>query len=330
MIQNNKRHPNWLMFFYSVPSKPVSNRMKIWRKLIKAGAIQFKGAVYLLPYSEDHYDFFQWLVSEVTDMEGEAALVNVENIDTMKDIEIIGLFNQQRGVEYRSLEKRLDGLERKISSIRKGGGIKDTQNFMEEFDKSYKEYREIKKIDFFSSEAGNALKKKLELLGEDIKNISSTVTKKQHYTITPKRIEDYQNKTWVTRKRPFVDRMASAWLIKKFIDKKAIFRFIDEQGMEDLGKETVTFDTRGGQFTHIGDMCTFETLVRVFGIRDKAIKKIGEIVHDLDVKDDKYKNPETKGIEDILIGIRKTSKDDAEALEKGIALFEMLYASNTA
>lgn len=329
MIQNNKRHPNWLMFFYSVPSKPVSNRMKIWRKLIKAGAIQFKGAVYLLPYSEDHYDFFQWLVSEVTDMEGDAALVNVENIDTMKNKEIIGLFNQQRGVEYRNLEKRLDGLERKISSIRKGSGIKDTQKLMEEFDKSYKEFREIKKIDFFSSESGNALKKKLELLGVDIKNISSTVAKEQYYTITAKRIEDYQNKTWVTRKRPFVDRMASAWLIKKFIDKKAIFGFIDEQDMEDLEKEAVTFDMRGGEFTHIGDMCTFEALLKSFGLKGKALKKIAEIVHELDVKDEKFKADEARGVEGLLRGIRKTVKTDEEVLEKGMEIFEMLYASNT-
>lgn len=330
MIQENKKNPNWLMFFYSVPSKPVSNRMKIWRKLIKSGAIQFKGAAYILPYSDDHYDFFQWLVSEVTGMAGEAAFVNVEKIETMKNREIITLFNQQREIEYRNLEKKLDALERKISSIKKGSGIKETQKFIEEFDKLDKEFREIKKIDFFSSESGNALKKKFESLRMDIKNISSTAIKKQHYTITPKRIEDYQNKTWVTRKRPFVDRMSSAWLIRRFIDKKAVFEFIDEKDAEIINKNMTSFDIRDGEFTHVGDICTFETLMKSFNIRDRQVKKIAEIVHEIDIKDNKYKNPETEGIENILMGIRKTSKDDAEALEKGIDLFEMLYASKTA
>ncbi len=330
MIQNNKRYSNWLLFFYSVPSKPVSIRMKIWRKLLKAGAIQFKGAVYLLPYSEDHHDFFQWLVSEVTDMRGEAALVNAEKIETIKDKEIIDLFNQQREIEYRNLEKKLDSLERKISSIRKGGGIKNTRNFIEEFDKSYKEFREINKIDFFSSGFGNALKKKFESLRDDIKNISSIAIKKQHYTITTRRIEDYQNKSWVTRKRPFVDRMASAWFIRKFIDKRAVFGFVEEENAESINKNIITFDIRGGNFSHVGDLCTFEMLVKSFNIKDRQVKKIAEIVHEIDIKDDKYKNLETKAIENILIGIRKTSKDDAEALEKGIDLFEMLYASKTA
>jgi hypothetical protein len=134
---------------------------------------------------------------------------------------------------------------------------------------------------------------------------------------------------WITRKKPFVDRMASAWLIRRFVDKNASFDFIDEKDAEAVGKGSVVFDMRGGEFTHAGDMCTFQVIIKSFGLKDKTLKKIAEIVHDLDMKDEKYKATEAKGLEDILIGIRKTAKDDDDALEKGMAVFEMLYVSKT-
>ena len=114
---------------------------------------------------------------------------------------------------------------------------------------------------------------------------------------------------------------------KKFIDKNAVFRFIDEKDIDSLGKGAIAFDIRGGEFTHIGEMCTFEVLVKSFNLKDKTLRKIAEIVHELDIKDGKYSNDEAKGIECLLSGIRKTAKTDAEALEKGMEVFEMLYAS---
>ena len=123
--------------------------------------------------------------------------------------------------------------------------------------------------------------------------------------------------------------MASAWLIKKFIDREAVFQFIDERERENVDKDSVTVDMRGGEITHIGDLCTFEVIVKSFSIKDKVIKKIAELVHELDMRDDKYSPSEAKGIEEILLGIRKTIPNDMDALEKGISVFEMLYASKT-
>jgi len=142
-----------------------------------------------------------------------------------------------------------------------------------------------------------------------------------------KEIDDYQDKTWATRKKPFVDRFASAWLIKKFIDKNASFTFIDEKDLENMSKDVIPFDIRGGRFTHEGDLCTFEVLTKSFNLKDKTLRKIAEIVHELDMKDEKFRTPEAKGIEDILSGIRKTVKDDHEALRKGMTIFELLYVS---
>ena len=318
----------WLLFFYTVPSKPVSNRMKVWRRLMKAGAVQLKGAVYVLPFNDEHYELLQWLVSEISEMKGEGAFARIEHIDTMKDSEIIVLFDQQRVNDYRTMEKALGDLEGRLSSIRQGGKAQNTKGLSDQFSKILKEFEEVKSVDFFSSKYGAALLKRINSVDEDLKKLSSRETKEEMpAAISPKAVAAYQGKVWVTRKKPFVDRMASAWLTKRFIDKSAFFDFIDEKDIDAVSKNSVVFDMRGGEFTHVGDLCTFEVLVKSFGFKDKTLKKMAEIIHDLDTKDDKYKSAEAKGLEDILIGIRKTAKDDRDALEKGMQVFEMLYMS---
>ena len=320
----------WILFFYSVPSKPVSNRMKVWRKLTRAGAVQLKGSVYILPYTDDHYEFLQWLSSEIGEMRGEAGFVKIEKIDTMKDPEIIGLFDKQRADDYKKTAKGLDDLERRLSSIQKGGKAQNVKDISEQFAKIFKNFEEVQKVDFFSSREGQALNQRIKRTTVNLKTLlGAEPGKEKPVDITTRRVEDYRGKTWITRKRPFIDRMASAWLIKRLIDTEASFEFIDEKEVDSVGRGSIVFDMRGGDFTHISDLCTFEVLVKSFGLKDKAIRKIAEIVHDLDLKDEKYKSGEAKGLEDILIGIRKTAKNDQEALERGMAVFEMLYVSKS-
>lgn len=324
------RNKGWLLFFYTVHSKPVSSRMKVWRRLMKAGAIQLKGAVYILPFSDEHYEFLQWLVSEIAAMKGEGAFARIDKIDTMRDSAIISLFDQQRAGDYKRLEKTLDDIERKLSSIQKGAKARDIAGMAEQFNKLLKDFGEVKKVDFFSSRKGRTLQGRMKHIKTEINNLPGAEERNESpIAITPRSVVSYRGKTWVTRKKPFIDRMASAWLIRSFVDKKAIFTFMNENKIKSLGKKLVAFDVRDGEFTHTGDMCTFEVIIKSFGLKDKALKMIAKIVHDLDIKDDKYKAEEAKGLEDILIGIRKTSKNDRMALEKGIAVFEMLYASKS-
>lgn len=322
------RQPGWLIFFYSVPSKPVSSRMRIWRRLAKAGALPFSGAVYILPDTEEHSEFFQWLMTEVTSMGGEGAFVRTEKIETMDNSGLIRLFQQQKKEAYRTLERRLDDLDSKANSIRKGSGAQGGRSLADYFAKLVREFEDIRTTDFFSSPAGEALKKRIKDTGKAIKGVSGPETGTRKEIVKPRQTKDYQHRTWVTRKKPFVDRMASAWLIKTFIDRKAIFKLTDETETETLAAKIVTFDIRAGEFTHIGDMCTFEVLIKAFGLKSRALKRIAGIVHELDVNDEKYQNPEAQGVKDILTGIRKTAKDDHEALEKGMAVFGMLYASH--
>lgn len=318
----------WLLIFYSVPSHPVSNRMKIWRKLAKVGAVQLKGAVYILPATEEHEEFLQWLMGEVRAMGGDGAFVRSAEIRTMDEADIQGLFIRQSEKEYTKLEKGLDVLERKFQSIRKGAKGQEPAALGVHLARIEKEFNEIARRDFFLSPAGEGIKKRIQALGTGLR-ASAGKTVERDRAIPARRPADYQGRTWATRKRPFVDRMASAWLIRRFIDNEASFAFIEERELAGLGDKSIAFDIRGGEFTHAGNLCTFEVLVRSFGIKDKAVRKIAEIVHDLDVKDEKYGRPEAAGVEDILAGIRKTAKDDADSLERGMAVFEMMYQSKS-
>jgi hypothetical protein len=318
----------WFLIFYSVPSHPVSNRMKIWRKLAKAGAVQLKGAVYILPATEEHEEFITWLIGEVKSMGGDGAVVKSAEIKTFDESDIRGLFQRQAEEGYRGFDKDLDAFERKVRGFRKGMQGDDGGRLADQAGKFARELDELRKRDFFSSPSGAVMQKRMLTLEAGLRRISRAAPETPA-AIKPKRAEEYRGRVWATRKKPFIDRMASAWLIKRFIDPKASFVFIEERDIASLGKKAAAFDVRGAEFTHVGDLCTFEVLVKTFGIKDKAVKKIAEIVHDLDVKDDKYGKPEATGVEEILSGIRKTAKNDADGLERGMAAFEMLYQSKT-
>ncbi len=266
-------------------------------------------------------------------MGGEGDFVITDKFEMLDNKEIMYLFKKHRESDYRKLEKGLDGLEVKINSIKKGSRLKNIKTLNGQLNRYLKEFDDIKQIDFFPGKLRYDVEKKLDSLHKDFKKIIQADLKKggaeQEISIPHKRKNNYQGKIWVTRKKPFVDRMASAWLIKKFVDSNAIFRFIDESKVGNMNKGSITFDIKGGEITHIGNLCTFEVFIKSFGIKDRAVKKIAELVHELDMKDDRYSSLEAKGIEEILLGIRKTSKGDLEALEKGMAVFEMFYASKT-
>ncbi|MDA8429688.1 MAG: chromate resistance protein [Geobacteraceae bacterium] len=319
----------WLLFFYSVPSKPVSTRMKIWRMLVKTGAVQFKGSVYILPCNDDHYELYQWLVSTVTALQGEAAFVQVSRIEPMKNEEITKLFDQQREKDYQDIGSRLDELENKLATTAKNTVAANNNKFNGELNKFIKEFQDLGKIDFFASNTRKELEQRLKHVTEIVTGLTRSQPVVPTIEIEKRHIADYQGKTWVTRKRPFIDRMASAWLIKRFIDKTAAFGFIDENEIKGQAEGTIVFDMVGGQFTHAGENCTFEVLIEAFRLKDKALGIVAEIVHQLDLQDDRYRNPAAEGLREILDGIRKTVKDDHKALEKGMGIFDMLYAAQS-
>jgi len=331
VTKRTREKPAWILFFYTVPSKPVKNRIKIWRRIVKGGAVQLKGAVYVLPHNEEHYEFCQWLMAEVAALGGDGDFVITDKFEMLTNSDIISLFKSQREADYNALEKKLNELDVKLSSVEKGSKLKNAENLRSQLDKLLKEYMDIKEIDFFpigaSLKAGKKISSVQRMMATVLKPSGAKETNRKKTIIPRRNPDDYKGRVWITRKNPFVDRMASAWLIRKFIDKDAVFQFIDGHESGNVDENAVVFDMKDGEITHIGDHCSFEVFVRSFGIKDKAVKKIAEFVHELDIKDEKFNAPEAKGIEGILMGIRRTGKNDEDILERGMDVFEMLYAS---
>jgi hypothetical protein len=320
---------DWLLIFYSVPAHPVSGRMRIWRRLARTGAVQLKGAVYILPDSDEHRELFQWIIGEVKALGGDGSFVRTSRIETLSDNEVRALFNEQRDAEYRELDKAIDGLDRKVQSGRKSAVAGVREGVAGPLAALRKTYEDIGSRDFFHAPRGRETGKRLLSLESALKGLREPDAAKPQ-PLARKDPKAYRKKVWVTRKRPFIDRMASAWLIRRFVDPEASFRFIDEKELGALAPGETAFDMQGGEFTHHGELCTFEVLVRSFGIKDRAVRKIAEMVHDLDLKDDKYGSAAAGGVEEVLTGIRKTAKDDYAMLDQGMEVFEMLYRSRTA
>lgn len=324
----------WLLFFYSIPATPVNNRVKIWRKLIKTGAVQLKGGVYILPYREELHEALQWLLAELPGLKGEGLLLKTDSIEPLQPEEIIALFNEQRRPQYQEISGKIDDLSGRVRNLRKGGKDKKSISLFRQYEKIQADFLTVQQRDFFQSELGRDLAVQINALRKQLEELSAVEKGPKGSTSTElangRKMSTFSGLTWLTRRRPFVDRMASAWLIRRFIDPQATFAFRDEAELKDLTSDLeVSYDVRNGDFTHIDDLCTFEVLMKSFALADKGLDALGRIVHDIDIKDGKFAAPEAHGIEMIIKGIRNRALSDSETLEQGMAIFEALYLSIT-
>lgn len=324
----------WLLFFYSIPATPVNNRVKIWRKLIKIGAVQLKGGVYILPYTEEHHEVLQWMLAELPGLKGEGILIKTGSIEPLQPKGIIALFNEQRNQQYQKIAKKIDEFTGRIRNLRIGGKDKKSTSLFRQYEKMQVDFQIVQQRDFFQSETGRNLEVQIKALRKQLEELTA-VEKGQKRSVSTelpngREIANFSGLVWLTRKRPFVDRMASAWLIRRFIDVQATFSFRDEAELMVLkGEQEVSYDVRNGDFTHIDDLCTFEVLLKSFGLADKGLTYLAGIVHDIDIKDGKFAAPEAHVIEMIIKGIRNRALSDSDTLEQGIAIFEALYLSIT-
>jgi len=261
-------------------------------------------------------------------MQGEAAMVAIAAIDSVPDQEIIALFNQERRNDYQSLGREVEEIARKLNALKKGGHGQAPKAVVGQLDKLRKAWSEVQRIDFFAAPEGAALHDAITRLQRDLEQLGGTPRRGEPVgAASQKEAARYQGRVWATRPRPFVDRMTTAWLITAFVDPQATFMFVDEAENAFLPAGAVLYGVFGGEFTHCGELCTFEVMVKAFAIKDKAVRQIAEIVHDLDIKDRKYQAPEASGIEEILTGIRKTATHDHDCLERGMKVFALLYAA---
>jgi len=295
----------WLLLTFTLPTKRASQRVEVWRKLQRYGAVPLGNSGYLLPNTPSNQERFEWLGTAIRKYGGEASVVKVESIDNLSRTEIAAKFNEARSREYQELIRELQKLS--TGSARPGGSAR--------LSRLKTRFREIVEVDFFPS----PLQKRVEDFisrADAFPSRTSDIPK-----VNPK---EYLKRVWVTRPRPGIDRSASAWLIRHFIDKRARFVFANE---DHVPLSAIAYDMFHGGFGHRGEDCTFETLQKAFRIRDRKVAVIGQIVHDADLLDEKFGRKEGFGIDEVLNGWAKQGAADAKLLERGIGLIEAVYNS---
>jgi hypothetical protein len=303
---------SWLFLLFNLPAKQSSERVKIWRRLKKFGAVQLKTSTYVLPDEPVHYERFQWLAKEIVDTGGEATLIRVKDIEGMPYAAVVALFNEARARDYDEVFEPLTHLI-KDRRARKAS----VETFASGLEKVRRRFQEIQEIDYFQSSRGEDLR----ALFQKAESLASPQKKPE--TKVRLRVEDYRGKTWITRPRPEIDRVGSAWLIRRFIDSDARFVFANTPA---AAPQAIPYDMFEVEFSHHADHCTFETLIERFGIRDRAVLRIAEFIHDADLEDEKFHRVEGFGVEQIFKGWAKQGLADQEILSKGFECFDALYA----
>jgi len=300
----------WLLLTFTLPTKQASQRVEIWRKLQRYGTVPLGNSGYLLPGNAVNEERFQWLAAAIRKYKGDASIVHVQSIDNLSTPQLIGRFAEARAREYQELMRQLQ----EFSSLPL------QKQAVSRLSRLRSRFQEIVEVDFFDS----PLQKRVgELLARaDAARVATRVP-----VVAAIHPRDYQGRVWVTRPRPGVDRSASAWLIRRFIDGKARFRFAPE---DKVPPESVPFDMFHEKgFGHRGDDCTFETLQKQFKIRDRRVSLISEIIHDADIADGKFGRKEGYGIDEVLKGWARQGLSDQALLARGMQLMEGLYHSLT-
>jgi hypothetical protein len=296
---------SWLLLLFSLPTNRNTERVAVWRRLKKMGAVQIKTSTYLLPDEPAQYEQFQWLAKQIRDYGGDSTLIRAQEIEGLTRERVISLFNAARDKEYVDLKKALQSF---VLRRRKS----DAEFAATQLERLTKQFRELRQIDFFDSPRGHDVAMLLRR-AEGPRRLAKlrTLDAKQ-----------YCGRSWLTRPRPEVDRVGSAWLISKFIDPKAKFVFApNAQSVPDA----IPFDMLDAEFSHHGNCCTFETLTKRFAISDKAVAKMGEMIHDADLDDARFQRVECVGIDRVLKGWAKEGLPDEEILRRGFESFDALY-----
>lgn len=303
----------WIVLSYSLPSSPRSSpRVALWRRLKRLGAIAPTGGVNILPEQDECVEAFQWLAQEIRQAQGEALVMRVEQFDGLTDAQLIERFRQARDEEYGEIEAQLVALEQGVSALSDGEAQPDLQDSLA---KLRRRHAEIKRIDYFNSPSGERLAVRLTALQQSFVANQTVMADVPAATLA-----EYQNKRWVTRPRPHVDRLACAWLIRRFVNPNAVIRYALEPEPDEI-----SFDMSNAHFGHQGQFCTFETMIRAFQLNMPGLQTMAEIVHEIDLRDGQYVPPELAGVEAILKGWLIAQFSDAELETYGIALFEGLY-----
>lgn len=316
--EKSAREPGWLLLIHQIPPKPNYFRVKIWRRLQKLGAVAIKNSVYALPGSEQAQEDLNWVLREIVEGGGDASLVEARLVEGLNDEQVREMFRAARDADYQAVADEARQAARTLPRRRELPEEKRSE-LLAALARLQKRLGEIAAIDFFharSREPAEGLLRELEQ-----KLAARPPPGPQAAAGPPLRP---RGATWVTRTGIHVDRMASAWLIGRFIDPQAKFRFVAPREHRHEPGE-LRFDMFDGEFTHQGELCSFEVLLARFGIADPALRAIAEIVHDIDLKDEKYGRADNAGFEHLVNGIALAHPEDEVRLQRASAVLDDLY-----
>ena len=312
------RRPGGLLLAHQLPTRSSNARVKTWRRLQQIGAVPTRNSVYVLPNTEPCREDFEWIRSEIVALGGEATVFAADALNREGDEDIVATGQRARDADYRTLKGEADKL-RTMSRGKKGVSAPGRESSTRGVRSLRERFNEIERIDFFRAAARQGAADSLAMLERAL----TAATRPPAPAGVPRLAAgDFRNRRWVTRPRPGVDRMASAWLIRRFIDPQARFNFRDrpEDG-------EVPFDMYVGDFSHQGSLCTFETLAERFDLREPSVVRIGQIVHDLDLKENRYATPEAPAVDRLVSGLQELHADDQVLLQRGIDMFAALANS---
>ncbi len=310
----------WLLFVHQLPSNPSNLRVRTWRRLQQLGAIPIKQAVYVLPDTPSAREDFEWLKTEVKAAGGDASVFSADNVDSWSDDALVEEFRRSRQEAYAALARDVETALTRTNGARRPRGTRAPA--IRRLSEVFRErLTAIGSVDFFGSAGRDRVTTLLKQLEERASETRRpTISSKP---ASPADANTYHGRLWVTRPRPGVDRMASAWLIRRFIDPQARFGFAADRDV--APEDAIPFDMFGVDFSHQGDGCTFETLCAVFAIQEPAAARVAAIVHDLDLKDARFGAPEGATVGTVIEGLQLAYADDEALLEQGMSLFDALY-----
>ena len=309
---NNK----WILFSYSIPAANAKARMRTWRRISATGAAQLKTGLQILPNREDLMENITWLIGEVNSLGGEAIALQCAQVEGMADQQIEQLFQAQVEPEFEQIQAEATALLTKADTLADDGNVKELSAALRKLRKRCEAVRER---DFFPSGAAAKTLKVLDSISERLRMPEQTDLPVARFDRS-----HYLGRTWVTRARPYIDRLGSAWLIQRFIDPQARFRFLGAGETPNLDQGELPFDMAMGEFTHQGELITFEVLIRDFALHDPVLAKMSELVKYIDVQEGALPD-DANLLKTLLDGLIGLATDDHQLLEKGFLLFDALH-----
>ena len=308
----------WLLLIHQIPPKPNALRVKIWRRLQQVGAVAIKQSVYVMPLSEQSREDLSWTLKEIVAGGGDGSISEARFVEGLSDAQIIALFHQARKADYEKLIQEANAL-----LVEWSAGKVDPRDpavkGLATLSRLQRRLADIGAIDFFQTLERNTAELLIKALVDRVTGPLSIGNTAMAGT------GDLIDKTWVTRSNLFIDRIACGWLIRRFIDKAAAFKFVPGTYYDPVPDE-IRFDMFDGEYTHEGDQCTFEVMIQQLRIQAHALAPMAEVVHDIDLKDEKYGRGETVGFGALLTGLVAMYADDDQRMTEGFRLFDNLYA----